>query len=102
MKKYDFIFNNMIISKMDNYNENKFLNDFMDIYNENNEYDFTILLDDYFADFIDINSQDFLKTVYEYYNIENDEEELYERLYNLVERMICDKCESDAETDFEE
>ena len=43
-----------------------------------------------------------VKTVYEYYNIENDEEELYESLYNQIERLICDKCESDAETDAEE
>lgn len=87
---------------MDSYNETKFLNDFMNIYEDANEYDFTILFDDYFAEFMNINSQDFLKTVYEYYNIENDEEELYESLYNQIERMICDKCESDAETDIEE
>ena len=55
---------------MDSYNETKFLNDFMNIYEDANEYDFTILFDDYFAEFMNINSQDFLKTVYEYYNIE--------------------------------
>ena len=87
---------------MDNYNESKFLNDFKNIYEDANEYDFTLLFDDYFAEFMDINSQDFLKTVYEYYNIENDEEELYEKLYNLVELMICNNCDSDAETDTDE
>lgn len=31
-----------------------FLNDFMNIYEDTNEYDFTILFDDYFAEFMNI------------------------------------------------
>lgn len=87
---------------MDSYCEKTFLNDFIILFNEDDEYDFTILFDDYFSDYISRISSEFLKSIYKYYDIdENDEEKLYDHLYLLVERMICDKCESDADTDIE-
>lgn len=87
---------------MDSYSETKFLNDFMDIYNIENEYDFTIIFDEYYYRFIARNSLEFLKNVFEYYNNIEDDNELYHHLYHLVEQMILDKCESDADTDVEE
>ena len=63
-------------------------------------YDFSILFDDYFYQII---STKFLKSVYEYYHINNhDQKELYHHLYNIVEKMIIDKYESDADTVVEE
>ena len=85
---------------MDTYSETRFLNDFMTIYNINDEYDFSILFDDYFYQIISTN---FLKSVYEYYHINNhDQQELYHHLYNIVEKMIIDKYDSDADTVVEE
>jgi hypothetical protein len=70
---------------MDSYSESKFLNDFMKIYEESEEYDFTILFDDYYSDFISNNTTDFLKSVYQYYyNIDDDEideEVMFKNLY---------------------
>ena len=86
---------------MNSYSETKFLCDFMDIYNLENEYDFTILFDDYYYQFISTNSIDFLKNVFQYYNNIEDDNDLYHHLYNLVEQMILDKCESEADTDTE-
>jgi|LakMenEpi03Aug12_release.lakeMendotaPanAssembly.Ray.scaffolds.fasta_scaffold3032704_1 hypothetical protein len=95
---------------MDSYCETKFLKDFMDIYDADEEYDFTILFDDYFNQFISTNSAEFLKTVYQYYYDidesktleELDEEDLHQHLYSLVEQMILNKCESDADMDVDE
>jgi viroplasmin and RNaseH domain-containing protein len=91
---------------MDSYSESKFLNDFMKIYQESGEYNFTILFDDYYCDFISNNTTDFLKTVYQYYyNIDDDEideEVMFQTLYSQIEVMICDKCESEADTDTDE
>lgn len=95
---------------MDSYCETKFLKDFIDIYNVSDEYDFSILYDDYFNEFITTNSTEFLKTVYQYYYDidknktleELNENDLYEHLYILVEQTIINKCESDAETDVDE
>lgn len=95
---------------MDSYCETKFLKDFMDIYNADDEYDFSILYDDYFNEFITTNSSEFLKTVYQYYYDIDDnktleelnEDDLYQHLYILVEQMIIDKYESDADTDVDE
>ena len=54
------------MSIMNSYSETKFLCDFMDIYNLENEYDFTILFDDYYYQFISTNSIDFLKNVFHF------------------------------------
>lgn len=92
---------------MDTYCESKFLNDFMAMYNADDEYDFSILFDDYFHQFVSTNSAEFLKTVYEYYYDtdkldELDEDDLHQHLYNIVQEMIFNKYESDADTDVED
>jgi hypothetical protein len=92
---------------MDSYSESKFLNDFIKIYDESDEYDFTILFDDYYSNFISTNTSEFLKSVYEYYydidgDNDIDEEVMFQTLYSQIEKMMCDKCESEAETDTDE
>lgn len=87
---------------MDSYCENTFLNGFMDIYDVNDEYDFTILFDEYYYRFVATNSMEFLKNVFQYYDNIEDHEDLYHHLYHIVEQMILDKCESEADTDVDE
>jgi len=57
--------------------ESQFLNDFLKEYENSNEYDFTILFDDFYENFINKNSLEY-----------NDE--LYEKLYNLVENKMIE------------
>ena len=89
------------------YCETKFLNDFMKLYNSSDEYDYTILFDDFYQNFIDENTAEFIKTVYQYYYQideleEVNEEVLFQTLHSQIEKMMCDKYESDADTDIDE
>ena len=95
------------MSIMESYCETKFLNDFKKKYDSEDEYDYTILFDDFYSKFIEENTEEFLKTVYQYYYHideyeEVDEDVLYQTLYSAVEKMMVDDYESDAETDSED
>lgn len=92
---------------MDSYCETRFFNDFMRFYDSSGEYDLSIIFDDFYQEFITRTTPDFLKTVYQYYyNIEEDEnideEAMFQTLYSQIEKFICDKCESEADTDTDE
>lgn len=88
---------------MDNsYCEKKFLNDFVEFYESNGDYDITIVFDEFYQIFISSNTPEFLKSVHQYYNIVDETKDLNETLYSLVENMMCDKCESEANTDIDE
>ena len=89
------------------YCEKKFLNDFMKLYESSDEYDYTILFDDFYYNFISGNTEEFLNTVYHYYYIMDENEEfdddvLFQTLYLQIEKMMCDKYESEADTDTDE
>lgn len=89
---------------MDTYSETKFLSDFKKKYDMSGEYDYTIIFDDYYSNFIERNSPKFIENVYKFYykdeSFNNDV--LYETLYNIVEVMMLNNYESEAETDTED
>lgn len=89
---------------MDTYSEAKFLSDFKKNYDMSGEYDYTIIFDDYYSNFIERNSPEFIENVYKFYykdeSFNNDV--LYETLYNIVEVMMLNNYESEAETDTED
>lgn len=89
---------------MDTYSETKFLSDFKKKYDMSGEYDYTIIFDDYYSNFIERNSPEFIENVYKFYykdeSFNNDV--LYETLYNIVEVMMLNNYESEAETDTED
>jgi hypothetical protein len=89
---------------MDSYSEAKFLSDFKKKYDMSGEYDYTIIFDDYYSNFIERNSPEFIENVYKFYykdeSFNNDV--LYETLYNIVEVMMLNNYESEAETDTED
>lgn len=89
---------------MDIYDENKFLSDFKKEYEISGEYDYTIIFDDFYSNFIEKNSPNFINTVYNYYykdEVFNDDV-LYQTLYKIVEEMMLNNYESEAETDSED
>ena len=94
------------------YCETKFLNDFMKLYDSSDEYDYTILFDNFYHDFVNDNTTEFIKSVHQYYyqidddndndDDDLDEEVLFQTLYTQIEKMMCDKYESEADTDTDE
>ena len=93
---------------MDNYSEAEFIDGFMEEYNSGDEYDITEVFDIYYNDFISDRSRYFMYTMYRYYNYDYDirspfcENVLYDVLYEMIENMMIDNDDSEADTETDE
>lgn len=75
-----------------NLDKEKFVADCITKYRNSGEYDISIVFDEYFDEVIDVPDA---------YNVRSDTDllNLYDELYLLVEKVLIDEYESEAETD---
>lgn len=89
---------------MDHYSEATFFSDFKKKYDMTCKNDYSNVFYEYYADFIEENSVEFIIDAYSYYfgyegSFNGDA--LYQTLYNRCEKMIIDGYESEPEFDLD-
>jgi hypothetical protein len=89
---------------MTSFDENKFVEDFLTYYNQQNEnYDISLVFDNFFE--ITIIQEEKLEEVFNHYfpnEPECDEDMIFDKLFEITQSAIVDTCESEADTDRED
>ena len=89
---------------MTSFDENKFVEDFLTYYNQQNEnYDISLVFDNFFE--IIIIQEGKLEKVFNHYfpnEPECNEDMIFDKLFEITQSAIVDTCESEADTDRED